>query len=257
MSCKLLIVMMILMALTSLGADGKKIWRENFTVSPKEGCLPAGWEVKATQWGVNQTLFELRNRPEGNKITSTVLGVLKIFADKATGALFYAVSKHVDLNKTPIMRWRWRVHAFPQGGDGRKAECDDQAIVVYVGASDWMIKKSVAYRWETETPAGHKGQISYAGGTIKVKWFCLRNRKSGQGKWIIEERNIAKDFKEAFGFIPKEFVLSIGANSQHTGSESLAYLDFIEFVPESEAKDLKVASHSGGGAVQPKSLSVR
>lgn len=58
---------------------------------------------------------------------------------------------------------------------------------------------------------------------------------------MIEERNIAEDFKKAFGFIPKEFVLSVGANSQNTKSESLAFIDYIEFLPLDKAKGVKVA----------------
>jgi Protein of unknown function (DUF3047) len=221
----------------------KKKWCEDFEAKNKEGHLPTGWEVKATKWGVNKTSFGLKNKKEENQSSSTI-GVLKVFADEATGALFCEPYKHVDLNKTPILRWRWLVNSFPKGGDGRKEHKDDQAIVVYIGASDWMIKKTLAYRWETETPKGHAGEVSYAGGAVKVKWFCLRNRKSGEGKWIIEERNVAKDFKKAFGFIPKEFVLSIGANSQNTKSESLAYIDYIEFLPLDKAKGLKAALKS-------------
>lgn len=244
MAYRLIVLILTLLCMLSYGQSKKKIWREDFNVKKREGDLPTGWEVKATKWGVNKTCFELKHKPEGKKISSAVMGVLKIFADEATGALFCAPSKLVDLSKTPILRWRWRVHSFPKGGDGRKQESDDQAIVIYVGANDWMVKKSIAYRWETETPKGDSGNISYAGGAVKVKWFCLRNRKSGKGKWIIEERNIAKDFKEAFGFIPKEFALSIGANSQHTKSESLAYIDFIEFVPEKKNAKIEVAAKS-------------
>jgi hypothetical protein len=246
---KLIIIALVFLGIASFGESRKKSWRENFEYKEQEGPLPSGWEVKATKWGVNKTCFELKHRPEGKKISSVVLGVLKIFADEATGALFCAPSKLVDLNKTPILRWRWRVHSFPKGGDGRKQERDDQAIVIYVGANDWMIKKSIAYRWETETPKGHSGNISYAGGAVKVKWFCLRNRKSGKKKWLVEERNIAEDFKAAFGFVPKDFVVSIGANSQHTKSESLAYLDFIEFVSEKKNKKIEVAAKSGNQAV--------
>lgn len=235
---KFLFIILAALTLSTFAEVKKKKWRENFAAEAKEGGLPAGWEIYATKWGVNITSFELKNK---KRHASAVAGVLKVFADEATGALFCEPHKNVDLKKTPILRWRWRVNIFPKGGDGRKEHKDDQAIVIYVGANDWMIKKTIAYRWETETPQGLAGEVSYGGGTVKVKWFCLRNRKSGEGKWVVEERNIAKDFKKAFGFIPKEFVLSIGANSQNTKSESLAYIDYIEFLPLDKAKVLKVA----------------
>lgn len=228
---------------SSLAKKSAKNWREDFNPSAHKGKHPSGWEINATKWGVNKTSFELKS--EKSKIKKDfVLGILKVFAKQATGALFFEPYKMVDLSKTPVLRWRWKVSTFPKGGDGRKSNLDDQAIVIYVGANDWMIKKSIAYRWETETPKGTEGKVDYAGGAVKVKWFCLRNRKSGENKWMIEERNIREDFKKAYGFVPKKFVISIGANSQHTKSESLAYIDFIEFIPAQKAQAIKVAARS-------------
>ncbi len=240
---KFLFIVLSALTLTAFADVDKKKWRENFAAKNKGSQLPAGWEINATKWGVNKTSFKLEYKAEEIKKT-LISGVLRVAADQATGALFFKLSKIVDLTKTPILRWCWRVNAFPKGGDGRKSRKDDQAITIYIGASDWMVKKSIAYRWETETPKGYEGNASYACGAVKVKWFCLRNRESGEGKWVIEERNIAEDFKKAFGFIPKDFVLSIGANSQHTKSESLAYIDYIEFLPVDDAKILKVVIRS-------------
>jgi len=241
---KILFVSLVALTLNSFAEVKNKKWCEDFIAENKEGNLPEGWEINATKWGVNKTSFELKNTKEEKKAISCLIGVLKVFADEATGALFCKPYKNVDLKKTPIIRWRWRVDTFPKGGDGRKSGSDDQAIAIYIGANDWMLKKSISYRWETETPKGYEGNTSYGGGAVKVKWFCLRNRKSGEDKWLIEERNIANDFKKAFGFVPKEFVLSIGANSQNTKSESLAYIDYIEFLPLDKAKILKIAAKS-------------
>ena len=242
---KILFISLMFFIIASINAAEKGgKWREDFEVKDKKGALPDGWKVHGTIWGTNETCFELEDHKENKKPVASVLGVLKVFADKGTGALFCEVYKYVDLKKTPIMRWRWHVNKFPKGGDGRKSDRDDQAIAIYIGANDWMVKKSISYRWETETPQGLEGNVSYGGGTVKVKWFCLRNKKTGTGKWVTEERNIAKDFKKAFGFIPKEFILSIGANSQNTKSESLAFIDYIEFLPLDKGKDMKVAMKS-------------
>jgi len=240
----LFITLTIFIAVGVKAAEKDKKWREDFDAKNKEGTLPSGWEIHGTIWGTNETCFELENQKDSKKPVASALGVLKVFADKATGALFCEAYKYVDLKKTPIMRWRWHVTKFPKGGDGRKSDSDDQAIAIYIGANDWMVKKSISYRWETETPQGLEGSISYGGGTVKVKWFCLRNKNTGTDKWVTEERNIAKDFKKAFGFIPKEFVLSIGANSQNTKSKSLAFIDYIEFLPPDKEKSIKVAMKS-------------
>ena len=91
-------------------------------------------------------------------------------------------------------------------------------------------KKTISYRWDTETPDGTEGNCVYGDGTIDVKWFTLRNKEeAGNGKWYTEERNCAEDFKKAWGFYPKRVFLSVSCNSQYTGTKAAADLDWIEF----------------------------
>lgn len=204
-------------------------WREDFDKTVKKGELdiPAKWAVKGTKFGVPATRFYVEKDADDSEQK------LVIKADKATGVLVTIPSDKVDLKKTPIMRWCWRVIKLPQKADGRKSGKDDQALAIYIGANgSFMTKKSLAYRWETETPKDHVGQSAYGAGMVKVKWYCLRNKEDGLNEWFTEERNVADDFKEAYGYIPSEFALSIAGNSQYTGSDSVAELKWIEFVPE-------------------------
>ena len=117
---KILFISLITLTLTSFAEGKKKKWCEDFIAKKKEGTLPSGWEINATKWGINKTSFELKRRTEDKKVIASAIGVLKIFANEATGALFCEPYKNVDLKKTPILRWRWRVNKFPKGGDVRK-----------------------------------------------------------------------------------------------------------------------------------------
>ena len=50
-------------------------------------------------------------------------------------------------------------------------------------------------------------------------------------------RNVAEDFQRIYGVVPKAFALSIIGNSQYTRSNTIAEVDYIEFVPaESSAQ---------------------
>ncbi|MFA7230486.1 MAG: DUF3047 domain-containing protein [Victivallaceae bacterium] len=224
---KMLIAM--LMATSVYGAEREKttsVWREDFDISDDcavQNIWPAGWALKATKLGVPKTTFYLM------KDTADGDGWLVVQSEKSTGGLLCNPSVKVDLKKTPILRWRWSVQQLPEGGDGRKAGKDDQAIGIYIGANDWLMKKTIAYRWETDTPVGTNGESSYAG-IVKVKWQCIRDKNSGIDVWYVEERNIAEDFKKAFGFIPAQFALTVSGNSQYTKSRTLAKIDYIEFV---------------------------
>jgi hypothetical protein len=200
-------------------------WQEKFDNINQQSsiALPLNWKIDATKIGVDATKFYVRQNSELNK------NVLVIDAKTATGGLVCNPSTQVDLNKTPILRWRWRVKNLPVGGDGRFPEKDDQPVAIYVGYSDWLKKKSIAYRWECETPTAESGTAQYGAGMVAVKWYCFRNQKDGVDKWYEEERNIAEDFKKTYGTIPKDFVLTVCGNSQYTKSHTTAEIDYIEF----------------------------
>jgi len=135
------------------------------------------------------------------------------------------------LQETPFLKWQWRVKTLPKGADGRNKKMDDQAIGIYVGTGSLLNNKSVSYRWDTDTPKGAEGNCVYGRGVIKVKWFTLRNAEDAkEGRWFTETRNVAEDFKKAWGFYPKKFYLSVSCNSQYTGTRAIADLDWIKFI---------------------------
>jgi hypothetical protein len=155
-------------------------------------------------------------------------------AIKASGSLVTKIAE-VDIRKAPLLRWRWKAAKLPPEADGRMKNKDDQAIGIYVGTGSTLDNKSVSYRWDTDTPRGSEGNCVYGMGTIKVKWFTLRNKEDiSDDGWFIEERNVAEDFNEAWGYYPEKLYLSVSCNSQYTGSEAEAELDWIELliVPE-------------------------
>lgn len=156
--------------------------------------------------------------------------VLRMTADRASGALLVPV-EGVDLERTPILRWRWRVIEWPLDADGRRADRDDQAIGLYIASDGLFRRTSLAYRWETATPIGATGVVSYAGGLVRVHWIALRNRESGTD-FLVEERNVAADWRMLIGGAPpKAFAISISCNSQYTRSRAVAELDWLEFAP--------------------------
>ena len=153
---------------------------------------------------------------------------LSMSADDASSSLVSGTLT-VDLKKTPILRWRWRATVLPSGADGRDSKKDDQAIGIYISSGSRLKQQSIAYRWETQPPAGSEGLAHYAM-VVSVKWFSLRDQSHADGQtFFIEERNVAEDFMKAFGSVPDRIGLGVSCNSQYTGSRSAAQLDWIEF----------------------------
>lgn len=207
----------------TIGMEASAGWQEDFkTMAPD-------WEVRGKP-GVPLALFRV-----GQPADTNSSGLL-MEANNASASLLMKLDA-VDLVKTPILRWRWRVTLFPRNADGRYPHKDDQAIGIYINTGSLFNQRSIAYRWETDTPIGVTGTVNYAGGLVKVKWVSLRNQQDGS-VFFIEERNVVEDFQREFGFIPKKISLGISCNSQYTASQAAAELDWIEFLPtKSSASD--------------------
>lgn len=201
------------------------VWREAFAPVPDAGknALPKNWVVQGKP-GTLPAVFSTMIDAGKN------ISFLHMEADRGSASLITNAAG-VDLSKTPILRWRWRVMTLPEGADGRVRTKDDQAIGIYVGAGSTFSNKSISYRWDTETPKGSEGNAAYGLGTVKVKWYTLKSKEDAKdGGWFIEERNVAEDFRQAWGFYPDEVYVSVSCNSQYTGSRAAADLGWIEFV---------------------------
>ena len=197
-------------------------WKKGFPRSEKGG-LPAGWKL-AKKPGTKSATFLVETDTENNA------PFLRMTADKASASLVTSVDG-VDLARTPVLRWRWRANTLPEGADGRTRGKDDQAIGIYIGEGSALNNRSMSYRWDTETPKGAEGDSAYGLGGIKVKWHTLRNKTdAADGRWYVEERNVAEDFKKAWGHYPEKIYLSVSCNSQYTRSSASADLGWVEFI---------------------------
>ena len=207
-------------------APADSVWRDDFAC-PGKKSLPKQWQTEGLKPGVPKTVCSIKTVPDNSD------PVLEIKCNKSTGGIIFDATA-IDLKKTPIMRWRWRVLNYPPQADGRNPKTDDQPVAIYVGMADGLIrKKSVAYRWETLTPQGYEGTTTYAK-VLTVHFVTMRNHKTPVGEWVTETRNVAKDFQRVYGKIPDKFALSIIGNSQYTRSNTVAEIDYIEFVPATQ-----------------------
>jgi hypothetical protein len=186
--------------------------------------IPDGWNVYGKPF-TKASVFKIQDNPAvpGHQWLSAT-------SENASASLLSNFPLPVDLKKTPIIRWRWRATVLPPGADGRNPDKDDQVIGLYVSSGSRLKQRTVAYRWETQTPVGSEGTVQYAS-LFAVKWITIRNQSHADGEtFFIEERNVAEDFQKAFGSVPDKIGLGISCNSQYTDSSSAAQLDWIEFV---------------------------
>jgi len=195
--------------------------RLDFRTKVMEDDAPAGWEYRG-KIGTKDAVFGIvRDRETGTR-------VLKMTADCATGVILYDM-ENIDLEKYPVMRWKWKVEVLPTGADARIKAKDDQGISLYIGYGRFK-QTSVSYAWQTVTPKGSTGKSVY-NGLVTTYWRSMRDEKDGTNVWYTEERNVRDDIKRLFETdeIPSGLALSISTNSQYTGTRAVCYLEYIEF----------------------------
>ena len=213
-------MVLLLSAMTLQAVPKEQTVRIDFKRAQTDGNAVTGWTYKG-KFATDDAVFSIV-KMDGVK-------VLKMTSNNATGTVLYDIA-NIDLEKYPYMRWKWRVDVLPKGADGMNPDKDDQAIGIYIGTGSTFSQESIAYRWETVTPKGKSGFVKYGMGAVKVHWRCIRNEKDGLKRWYVDECNLGKDLKRIFeGKIPKKMAITISANSQYTGTSSVAYLEYIEF----------------------------
>ncbi|NLF38538.1 DUF3047 domain-containing protein [bacterium] len=219
--CTLVIVAALLVTATACAATN--VWKTSFTLpeGSNAGPAPNGWALKGTSWGIPDSTFSVVRDADGTP-------VLHLVSERARGGLM-RTAEGVDLNKAPVMRWKWRALVLAPGADGRIADKADQPIEVFVISGGLMSQKCVSYSWQTETPRGASLRYSVFMGAFEDTWHCIRNKEDGTNVWYVEERNVAKDFKDAYGFIPDEVAVMAFCKSDKTRTRTEADLAWIAF----------------------------
>ncbi len=103
----------------------------------------------------------------------------------------------IDLAKTPILRWKWRISNTYEGIREREKAGDDFPARVYVvldgGWAPWRTR-SLVYAWSSTSPQGSDWPNPY---TAQAHVVALRS--GSPGEWREERRDVRADFKRYFG----------------------------------------------------------
>ena len=174
----------------------------DFSCKLDENGVPFGWQLK-----------ERTGKADLAVIKDGDIHALRM---RSTNDSF-AIQKRVNVStlQYPILSWKWKVLALPEGGDFRDHDTDDQAAQLFLAFAS---RKIIVYLWDTTAP---KGLIAdaYAPPFTKVKAIVVRSGYTETGKWLSETRNAYEDFKKLFGEEPPPITgIRLQINSQHTES---------------------------------------
>ena len=213
---------------------------------PAFSSMPAGnaivgWQTLKPAPKAADTLYSLVN--DDGKI------VLKATANQSMSGLSFPI--RVKLSEYPLLRWRWKISSVVNTADMTKKTGDDYAARVYVMFDYPLEKLSFGTRLKLQLATSLYGQtiptaaINYiwdnrhAIGTVQANAYTDRARlmvlQSGAanvGQWVKETRNLADDFRTAFGEEPPDVVgIALASDTDNTGESLTAWYGDFVFLP--------------------------
>ena len=203
-------------------AQNENIVVTDFAVSPAQKDfkqLPKGWALKVWHGRADVRLIKDENRD---------VKVLRMRSEKASVSIYREVK--LDLNKFPVLSWKWKVTKLPAGADARNVESDDQAAGIYVvfpRFPSFINSQLIGYVWETSAPVG---SILKSRKNPMVHYIVVRSGMDDLDKWITEKRNVMDDYRRVFGSeAPKVGGIALMIDTDDTLSDAESYFARVEF----------------------------
>ena len=225
----------LLMLLAAPGALSAPVWVGRFAAG--EGSPPAPWRIQRLDEQVPTTRYTLR---EWDGVPA-----VEAHAERSMALLGRALD--VDLAITPDLCWLWRVDAPVAEADMSRKSGDDYAARVYLTFAvapealgfgtrvklalarsiygDQVPDAALNYVWDNRHAIGTLRDNAY---TDRTRMLVLRSGAQDAGRWVLERRNVAEDFKLAFGNLPATLNgLALASDTDNTGG--VAHAGFAQF----------------------------
>lgn len=160
----------------------------------------------------------------------------------------------VDLTRTPVLCWRWRVDAPLQAADMSRKSGDDYAARLYVSLALPETDKSLALRtqlrlartiwgpsvpdaainyvWDNRNAIGSERPNAY---TDRATMVVLRSGAADAGGWVQERRNVGRDAARLYGASATPVQLAVTADTDNTGESARAGFADLHWVSEQAA----------------------
>ncbi|MCB1772594.1 MAG: DUF3047 domain-containing protein [Gammaproteobacteria bacterium] len=231
-----MVAILLGLAVTPVIAGSDRLPIGAFSTLGKGGETVDGWRVTELP-SVESARIE-RVRENG-------AGVVAIAANNAASSLVRDITW--DLSAYPNLLWRWRVSRVISAGDVTVKSGDDFAARLYVTfdvpaerlslfdrtklkIARWIYgddvpAAAICYVWGNREPVGTNVWSAY---TDRVRVIVLRNADDDVGNWVDERRNVAEDYRQAFGEQPaRPNGVVIAADTDQTGESVTAWFGDI------------------------------
>ncbi len=145
-----------------------------------------------------------------------------------------ALEREIDLTRTPILEWRWRVDAvFPPGPPETERAGDDYPARLYVirdgGLLPWRTR-ALNYVWASAAPRGANWPNAYA---AQARMIALRTGADAGGGWVVERRDLRADFRRFHDLDATRIdAVAIMTDCDDRGGRAEAWYGAIRFLAE-------------------------
>ncbi len=142
---------------------------------------------------------------------------------------------YVNIARCPTLVWSWRVDTLQHGADLRQREREDVAASVFLLFGDPGFLgnarrvPTLRYVWSnTHVAAGDVIDSPYLPGVVRS--IVVRAGTADLGRWVREQRDIAADFRRAFGRPPRDNVHAVAlfTDNDQTGEDVQAYYEWVQ-----------------------------
>ncbi len=219
--------------LTRLARHRNRIARMLVTVVAAVSGIASAESVVILQDGDISSWKEKRFK--GSTIYETVAfdgrTVLRAASNGTASGVFRNV--RIDLRKTPILRWSWRIEKPLDPVDERTRNGDDYGARIYVIRKHPLLfwkTRALNYVWSSSLSKGADWPNAH---TRAVHMVAVRSGTSEAGRWMDERRDVRTDFRDLFGRHVRHIDgVALMTDTDNAGGAAVAYYGDIRFASE-------------------------
>ncbi|HEU4669654.1 MAG TPA: DUF3047 domain-containing protein [Dyella sp.] len=215
----------------------------DFSRAPTGTAPPAGW----------QRYTMSRHKPPAAVMVETQDGrsVVHIDADRSAGAIV----DRFRASPQATLTWRWKIDHTVAKGNLAKRSGDDFAARVYVFfdvptrqlsfgqrmtlsiarhlTGENLPAAAICYVWDNHHAIGTVAPNPFY---APVRTVVIESGNGKAGQWVSESRDLAADYRKAFGRDPPPITgVAIAADTDNTRTRANAWFDDLRFTPTAGA----------------------
>lgn len=164
--------------------------------------------------------------------------VLQASCDDSASMIGWAGA--VDLRKTPMLQWRWKIgQIYPGLDEAVKSGSDFPARVYVVVGKRWMpwTLKTLEYAWSNGLRKDASWPSPYSGPMGQAVIVPVRAGADGVGQWQQEQRDVQADFKRFFNVdIDKVGAVAVMSDCDDSHGKGQAWFGDLQFGPAQTAR---------------------